>query len=194
MAGVAASRSFFQMRKSAKLTTVSAFRSRGEGLVRAVEVVADDDVVVDVGDAVSVHVARRRRLRRRKLPLPKEEVGETSRSRWKTYRLWPTANWLIRARLVPEWTETADPATRRENGATAREQRAPPCHADCFRFGVIDRRPAFDALLHDGPGGIEHRLRETLYEIECPQCGRRTQRESTRPADLEPEGRTGGIE
>jgi hypothetical protein len=33
----------------------------------------------------------------------------------------------------------------------------------------------FATDLYGSPGGIQHTLKSAIYEIECPNCGRRTQ-------------------
>jgi len=41
------------------------------------------------------------------------------------------------------------------------------------------------------PGGIQHRVRKAVYEIECPKCGRRTQiekAEHSQPQGYQPQG------
>jgi hypothetical protein len=46
---------------------------------------------------------------------------------------------------------------------------------------VLKAQYFYDTRPHRGPGGYQHTLRETHYEIECPHCGRRTQIEKAKP-------------
>ena len=54
-----------------------------------------------------------------------------------------------------------------------------PDGSACGELAVIRKtRYQFDTLpLYDQPGGMQHELRETHYDIDCPRCGPRTQSE-----------------
>jgi hypothetical protein len=55
-----------------------------------------------------------------------------------------------------------------------------PSGASCGeRAVVLKAHYLYDTRVYQGPGGYQHTLRETHYEIECPHCGRRTQIERT---------------
>jgi hypothetical protein len=41
----------------------------------------------------------------------------------------------------------------------------------------------YDTLIYTGKGGRQYRLRASHYEIECPNCGKRTQTVKHYPAE-----------
>jgi hypothetical protein len=41
----------------------------------------------------------------------------------------------------------------------------------------------YDTLVYQGKGGYQYKLRASHYEVECPNCGKRTQIVKPEPAE-----------